>query len=78
LSEGVNIPNLRQGIIMHAYGNERKSAQRIGRLLRLNPDDTAVVHILCYRNTMDEQWVKQALEGFDQTKITYKTFNVQY
>jgi superfamily II DNA or RNA helicase len=78
LSEGVNIPDLRQGIIMHAYGNERKSAQRIGRLLRLNPDDTAVVHILCYKSTMDEQWVKQALEGFDQSKITYKTFNVLY
>jgi superfamily II DNA or RNA helicase len=29
LSEGINIPNLKQGIIMHAYGNERKSAQRI-------------------------------------------------
>ena len=29
LNEGVNIPNLRQGIIMHAYGNERKAAQRI-------------------------------------------------
>jgi superfamily II DNA or RNA helicase len=24
LNEGVNIPNLKQGIIMHAYGNERK------------------------------------------------------
>ena len=78
LSEGVNIPNLKQGIIMHAYGNERKSAQRIGRLLRLNPDDTAVVHILCYKNTMDEYWVKEALENFDKNKITYKTFNVQY
>ncbi len=29
LNEGVNIPNLKQGIIMHAYGNERKAAQRI-------------------------------------------------
>jgi len=29
LSEGVNIPNLKQCIIMHAYGNERKSSQRI-------------------------------------------------
>lgn len=29
LSEGVNIPDLKQGIILHAYGNERKSAQRI-------------------------------------------------
>lgn len=49
-----------------------------GRLLRLNPDDTAIVHILCYKNTMDELWVKTALEGFDKSKITYKTFNVLY
>ena len=77
LSEGVNIPNLKQGIIMHAYGNERKSAQRIGRLLRLNPDEKAVVHILCYVNTVDEKWVKSALEGLDQTKIEWKNYNVE-
>jgi superfamily II DNA or RNA helicase len=76
LNEGVNIPNLRQGIIMHAYGNERKAAQRIGRLLRLNPDDKAIVHILCYMDTVDEKWVKEALEGFDQSKIMWKNFNV--
>jgi superfamily II DNA or RNA helicase len=78
LSEGINIPNLKQGIIMHAYGNERKSAQRIGRLLRLNPDDTAIVHILCYMGTIDEKWVTEALEGFDQSKIEWKDFNVSY
>jgi len=49
-----------------------------GRLLRLNPDETAIVHILCYRNTIDEYWVTQALEGFDINKISYRTFNVQY
>jgi superfamily II DNA or RNA helicase len=38
LSEGISIPNLRVGIIWHAFGSERKAAQRIGRLLRLNPD----------------------------------------
>jgi superfamily II DNA or RNA helicase len=76
LSEGVNIPNLRQGIIMHAYGNERKAAQRIGRLLRLNPDETATIHILCYMDTMDEKWVKEALEGYDESKITWKNFNI--
>ena len=70
-NEGVNIPNLRAGIIMHAYGNERKSNQRIGRLLRLNPDDTAVVHILCYKNTIDEKWVEDALKDLDSTKIKY-------
>ncbi len=71
LSEGVTIPNLRQGIIMHSYGNERKSAQRIGRLLRLNPDETATCHILCYKDTVDEKWVKNALSEFDNSKIKY-------
>jgi superfamily II DNA or RNA helicase len=71
LSEGVSIPKLKEGIILHAYGNERKSAQRIGRLLRLNPTETATCHILCYIGTQDEVWVKQALKDFDQTKIKY-------
>jgi len=72
LNEGVNIKELRQGIIMHAYGNERKSSQRIGRLLRLNPDEVATVHVLCYEGTVDEAWTKSALSVFDQSKIIYK------
>jgi len=71
LNEGVNIPELKEGIILHAYGNERKSSQRIGRMLRLNPNEKAVVHILCYEKTIDEHWVKMALESFDPTKIKY-------
>jgi hypothetical protein len=27
-------------------------------------------------NTADEKWVKDALEGFDQTKISWKNFNI--
>ena len=76
LNEGVNIPGLKQGIIMHAYGNERKASQRIGRLLRLNPDDKAIVHILCYIGTVDEKWVKEALEDFDQSKIVWRKYNL--
>ena len=76
LSEGVNIPNLKQGIIMHAYGNERKAQQRIGRLLRLNPEEKAVIHILCYKHTVDERWVTSALETLDQDKIEWKNYNV--
>ena len=71
LSEGVSIPGLKQGVIMHAYGNERKTSQRIGRLLRLNPDQTATCHILCYKDTVDEKWVRSALNGFDSTKIKF-------
>ncbi|MGI4873088.1 MAG: DEAD/DEAH box helicase [Janthinobacterium lividum] len=71
LSEGISIANLRVGIIWHAFGNERKAAQRIGRLLRLNPDQTATVHLLAYQDTVDEHWVAQALDTFDPAKISY-------
>jgi len=71
LSEGISIPNLWVGIICHAFGSERKVAQRIGRLLRLNPDQTVTMHLLAYQNTVDEQWVAQALESFDPAKISY-------
>ena len=76
LNEGINIPNLKAGIIMHAYGNERKSSQRIGRLLRLNPDDKSIIHILCYKNTVDERWVNEALKDLDQSKIKYFDIDV--
>lgn len=72
LNEGVNIPNLKYGIIMHAYSNERKSNQRIGRLLRLNPDQQSVIHILAYKDTVDTEWVISALSDLDQSKITWR------
>lgn len=77
LNEGVNIPNLKAGIIMHAYGNERKSNQRIGRLLRLNPTETAIVHILCYADTVDERWVNEALKDLDPNKIKFHQVNIR-
>lgn len=71
LAEGVNIPDLRVGIIWHSFGNERRAAQRIGRLLRLNPDQTATVHLLVYQDTVDESWLQQALAAFDPANISY-------
>ena len=71
LSEGISIPDLKQGIIMHAYGNERKTSQRIGRLLRLLPYEQSICHILCYANTIDVKWVNSALSTFDQDKVHF-------
>jgi superfamily II DNA or RNA helicase len=71
LNEGVNIPELRSAIIMHSFGNERKAQQKLGRLLRLNPTEIATAHILCYKDTVDEQWVNEALKDLDENKIKY-------
>lgn len=71
LSEGVNIPNLKSCIILHSYSSNTKTAQRLGRALRLNPNDKSEVHILVYKNTIDEEWTKQALKEFDESKISW-------
>ena len=73
LSEGINIPGLKESIIMHSYGSSSpKFHQRLGRTLRLNPNEVCTVHVLCYRNTVDEDWVRDSLKGLDQTKIKHK------
>lgn len=72
LSEGINIPNLKHGILMHTYsGSSPKAKQKLGRLLRLPTDQTSTIHILCYKNTVDEKWVKGVLEDLDSSKIKY-------
>lgn len=76
LSEGVTVPDLKEAIILHSYGgSSAKTKQRIGRVLRLNPDDKAIVHVLCYAGTVDENWVKDALSDLDQSKIRYLNVN---
>jgi superfamily II DNA or RNA helicase len=71
LNEGVNVPNLKAGIILHSYSNERQSSQRIGRLLRLNPKDKSTIHILAYKDTVDMDWISEALKDIDSEKIAY-------
>ena len=72
LSEGINIKDLKHAIILHTFsGTSPKSRQKVGRLMRLNTNELAHIHILCYKDTVDEKWVESVLEDFDPTKITY-------
>lgn len=77
LSEGVTVPNLKHIVIMHSYGNEKKASQKIGRALRLNKDEVASVHVLCFRDTVDETWVAKSLEDFDISKIKWIDWTLQ-
>jgi len=75
LSQGANIKGLKVVIILHSYGNNIKTPQRLGRALRLPPGEKATIHILTYRNTVDIEWTRSALSGFDQSKITWTEVN---
>ena len=77
LSEGVTVANLKHIVIMHSYGNEKKASQKIGRALRLNRDEVASVHVLCFRDTIDESWVAKSLEDFDISKIKWINWGYQ-
>jgi len=75
LSEGINIPNLKHAIILHTYsGGSPKAKQKFGRLMRLPTTETASIHILCYKDTVDEKWVNENLKNFNQDKIKTKTY----
>ena len=72
LSESVNIPELREAIIMHSYSSTSKAPQKLGRLMRLETDEVATLHVLCYKNTVDQDWVRMALSPYDLDKITWQ------
>lgn len=70
LSEGINIPNLDTGIVLHTYsGNSPKAKQKFGRLMRLPTNKKCTLHVLVYKDTIDETWVNSALERFNSNKI---------
>jgi superfamily II DNA or RNA helicase len=72
LGIGVNLVDARNGIIMHTYSDKSdKGRQRFGRLLRLNPADKCHLHVICYKNTVDQEWVLSTLSDLDQSKITW-------
>lgn len=71
LSEGVNIPDLKESIILHCYGSGTKFHQRFGRNLRLNPNDKAIINLLGYEDTIDMKWISDSLSLLDQIKIIY-------
>lgn len=73
LGEGINIENLNTLIVLHSYsGGSSKLRQFLGRSLRLKVGEIATIHILVYKDTIDESWLSSALEDFDINKIKYE------
>ena len=66
LQEGQNLVNIQAGIIIQLDGQERTFIQRFGRAMRAN---SPVQYIFYYRNTRDEEYLKDALQGIDKEYI---------
>lgn len=76
LQEGINLNDIEAGIIIQLDGEERAFIQKFGRTLRA---DSPLQYILYYKNTRDEEYLKNALEGINNNYIEeidfYEYFN---
>lgn len=71
VNEGHSVPNVDGALIVQLSSQKRALIQRIGRAVRIRPGHKAKIWILVTRETVDENWFKQAIEDFDPTKIKY-------
>ena len=72
LKEGHDIPNLDMILVVQLTAQELDIIQQIGRVVRWRKGHVATVYILIASGTKDEDWLESALQGFDQSKITFK------
>ena len=66
LQEGQNLVDIQVGVIIQLDGKERAFIQKFGRSLRA---EDPIQFILYYENTRDEEYLKKALDGIDETYI---------
>ena len=68
----VTIPNLKIGVFHQIQSSEETAIQKVLRLCNLEQvDEVAKIYIFYYNNTVDEQWVEKAIQGFNPSKIKY-------
>ena len=75
LKESVSIPGLSRGILMSIESSEISMTQKIGRFCRLALEDKAHIIILCAENTVEKNWLNNALKKLDKGKI--KNYNFE-
>lgn len=66
LQEGMNLKGIEVGIIIQLDGKKLRFIQRTGRVLR---SDFPVQYILYFKNTRDEEYLVNALEGINEEYI---------
>lgn len=71
LNEGHNIPEVDIAFIDQLNSNGLDLIQRIGRIIRFRVGHVGRIIILCVKGTVDEKWVRRAVDNLDKTKIRW-------
>ena len=74
LNQGLDIPNAQIGLICGLTSKALTMIQRVGRLVRIdpdNPDKVGSVVILYVKDSQEEKWLKNALNTTDPSNIVW-------
>lgn len=71
LKESANIDRLESSLVQQVNSKQLGLIQEVGRNMRLPPDQTAIIHILIAKNTVDKDWLTKSIRSFRKDKITY-------
>lgn len=75
VSMGITIPNLKIAVFHQLQSSPELAQQKILRACNfVSKDVIAQIYIFVYENTVDMDWLQQALEPFDTNKIRYDSF----
>ena len=66
LQEGQNLPDIEAGVIIQLDGQERGFIQKSGRVLRA---EKPILFVFYYKNTRDEKYLENIIEGVDPEYI---------
>lgn len=73
LNEGVNIPAASIAIVLSGSGSTREHIQRLGRILRKQPDKEAILYEVVTRDTTEEHISKRRSESGQFRETRYET-----
>lgn len=68
---GLTFPDLKLEIVHQLQSNSDTSLQKFLRTCNLEGDKEAVIIVTVYKDTMDESWARQAIEGVPEDKVTW-------
>lgn len=73
LNEGVNIPEAAVAIVLSGSGSSREHIQRLGRILRKQPDKEATLYEVITRDTTEEHISKRRSDARQFSEARYET-----
>lgn len=76
LDEGIDIPELKCGIIASGTSVERQYVQRMGRVTRYVPNEIAIIVNLYAKGTIEETWVKKRQKNSNNIRWIEKVTDI--